>query len=970
MLLVFGTSRGEDIGGAGTNAVDFPRDVAPIFRQHCLRCHRPGNPEGDMQLATFVQLRENDFVVPGDPDGSYLVDLIASVDGQPPAMPKEGKPLAERQVDLIRRWILEGAAWPEDFEIKQEPKSGPDWWAFQPLNPPNRRFPSGTEMIDGLVADKLHKLGLKRNPPADRSTLIRRATYDLIGLPPTPEEVDAFVKDPSPDAYEKLVDRLLASPHYGEQWGRHWLDVVRFGESVGFERNEIIDDLWPFRDYVIGCLNQDQGFDQVIRQHVAGDVLDPNDPRSMIGSAFLVAGPYDNVNNQDEIQKAQIRANTIDEIIRASSEAFLGLTVGCARCHDHKFDPITQQDYYSLYATFSGIRHGSAPWVGRQARLNREKETKPLNGRIRSLQEKLEQIREDVVARAEKQIRRYEKRWKRSAVDRSGTVEHFPTVEAKFVRLVCEAQDITLTSDTGWRIDEMEIWSDQETPVNVALASRGSVARGKSRKIEDFPGAYGPQIAIDGKTGARFIAAGNDLTIELARPTPINRIVFSSAKGEPHPEHRKFVFVAEYRVEVSRDGEVWTEVASGRDREPVNVVDQSRPVSHRAHRLFKMAVTDDEKERQQSIRVRIAQARRRLASLEPFPKAWIGTRDSKDSAGPFHVFLGGNPQTHGDQVDAGSLSVFDQSFGGDSDSFSYRLDDTAGEAERRLAFANWLTDPANPLTPRVLVNRLWQYHFGTGLVATPSDFGFMGGPPSHPELLDFLADELISQRWRIKPMHRMIMLSDTYRQSSLHRPRAASLDAQARTLWRFPPRRLSAEEIRDTILQVSGSWWRRSIDRVDKSPASVSDGGPGFRLYQFMRDNVSTYKPLPVHGPETFRRAVYHQNARASVVDLLTDFDQPDCAFSTPRRSKTTTPLQALTMLNHDFTLEMADALADRLRSGASDVDAQVRLAYRLGYTRQPNAQEVELCREFIRSHDLSSFCRAFLNTSELIYIR
>jgi hypothetical protein len=286
------------------------------------------------------------------------------------------------------------------------------------------------------------------------------------------------------------------------------------------------------------------------------------------------------------------------------------------------------------------------------------------------------------------------------------------------------------------------------------------------------------------------------------------------------------------------------------------------------------------------------------------------------------------------------------------------LGDDTPESQRRVQLADWIVHPDNPLTARVLANRIWHYHFGTGIVDTPSDFGYMGGQPTHPELLDWLADQLHQHQWRWKPLHRMIVLSEAYRQTSVHRDEAAAVDADSRLLWRFPPRRLSAEEIRDTMLLIAG--------RLDRQA-----GGPGFRLYRYLQDNVATYIPLDEHGPETYRRAVYHQNARASLLDLLTEFDCPDNAFSVPRRASTTTPLQALTMLNHRFSLDMADHLAERLArdAGAGNPAAQVQRAFALAYSRAPDAHEQDLAVAVISQHGLGAFCRALLNSNELIYV-
>ena len=952
---------------------EFAKQIAPILESKCVRCHLPGNRKGGISLATMEDLAENEYVVPGDPDSSYLVDLVASSDERP-EMPKDGEPLTDEEVGLVREWISEGAVWPEAIVLRERAKADASWWSLQPL----RSVDSSAEetvSIDQFINAKLTEKGLSRNPPADRRTLIRRATYDLIGLPPTPEEVDAFVEDTDPKAYEHLVDRLLASPHYGERWGRHWLDVVRFGESNGFERNVIINSLWPFRDYVIRSINEDKPFDQFIREHLAGDVIGKDDPEVAVGSAFLAAGPYDDVGNQDPVQVAQIRANTLDEMIGATGQAFLGLTVGCARCHDHKFDPITQNDYYGMYATFAGVRHGEVPLATREARENRDTTLKPLQEKKATLELAQKELKARVMRRAKDRLAEYEAKWIRPAVDRSGTEERFDAVAAKFVRLVCESRDTSPGVGSGFRIDEFEVWSAGEDSVNVALASNGGKASGRAREIEDFPGAYGPHNAIDGEVGARFIASGTDLTIELAKQTPINRVVFSNARNEKTPEHGTFAFVADYRIEVSRDGAEWQEVAHGRDRKPVGI--ESGKTAHRDHRLLELEMTKAERVELARLGRELAAVQRSIAAVPALPTVWIGIRREEDGKGPFHVFVGGSPQKRGAEVTPASLGVFGESVAKGSKALpAYRLAADAGEAERRRTLANWITDPGNPLTPRVLANRLWHYHFGTGIVDTPNDFGYMGGRPTHPELLDFLAVKLLESGWRLKPMHRLVMMSETYRQSAAFDEESAREDGDSRLLWRFPPRRLSAEEIRDTMLVLAGKLqaggWIGNGKRAESvDGALVPDGGPGFRLYHFMQDNVCTYVPLATHGPETYRRAVYHQNARASVVDLMTEFDQPDCAFSTPRRVETTTPLQALTMLNHQFTLDMARFLAERLQKEAgNDPVGQVRQAWALCYERAPSQDELAASVELIKRHGLAALCRVVLNTSELIYVQ
>jgi hypothetical protein len=928
---------------------DFVGKVAPILQRHCIGCHSASLEKGGVSLATSDSLLELGHVVPGKPSESYLLELLTGADDQPPRMPQDAPPLSAEEVAIIREWIAQGAAWPQGHVVEELSRADASWWSLQPLTqgspPDDEALPAAwrENPLDRFVYASLAHRGLHPNPPADRVSLIRRATYDLTGLPPTPAEVEQFVHDPDPGAYPRLIDRLLASPRYGEHWGRHWLDVIRFGESRGYERNEIINSLWPLRDFVIGSFNRDKPFDQLIREHLAGDVVAANQPEAEIGSAFLVAGPYDDVGNNDAVQAAQIRANTIDEMIRASSDAFLGLTIGCARCHDHKFDPIRQADYYAWYATFAGIRHGEREVASEEERAARARLLGPLNERSAELTQRRSDLTRAILARAEARADEFAGQWTRPSVRRGGTVEQFPPAEAAWVRLVCEAVDTNPLQTTGFRIDELEVWTEEPNPRNVALASAGARAQGASHEARDFAGAYGPQLAIDGKYGAHFLSAGPELTIQLAAPATINRVVFSSARGEVAAD-ATFTFVGEYRIEVSQDGETWREVAHGRDRQPVTP-------AHRDRRYRLAETSAQEAAALAEIDRQLAEIAQQRAQIPPFPIVWIGQRVAADAAGPFVVFLGGNPQRHGDPVVPASLQVLEGCVPG------YRLDAAAAEGERRRALAEWIVHPDNPLTPRVLANRVWQHHFGRGIVDTPSDFGYMGGRPTHPKLLDWLARQLISGGWRLKPLHRLVMLSQTYQQSTAFRPDAAREDADARYLWRFPPRRLTAEEIRDTMLSVAG--------RLD-----LTMGGPGFRLYDYLQDNVATYIPLDRPGPATYRRAVYHHNARAAPMDLLADFDQPDCAFGAPKRDETTTPLQALTMLNHQFTLDLAAHWADRIEKEAgADPAEQIERAYWLAFSRPPRPRQSEACRELMTQHGLVALCRVLFNASEMIYL-
>jgi hypothetical protein len=430
----------------------------------------------------------------------------------------------------------------------------------------------------------------------------------------------------------------------------------------------------------------------------------------------------------------------------------------------------------------------------------------------------------------------------------------------------------------------------------------------------------------------------------------IQRVLFSSDRLKQLAKHSTTTFVGEYRIETSIDGEIWTEVANSYKRKPATA-------AQREKRFLKLETSADERLRLKVISAELKKVKAELAALPDLPKWWVG-QYAEPPEKSFHVFTGGSPQRKGATVLPTSPSTLSEVVP------SYQLKNETPEKDRRLALAKWIISKDNPLTPRVLANRLWHYHFGTGLVDTPSDFGYMGTKPSHPELLDWLANRIHQNDWRLKNVHRDILLSQTYQQSATYRADAAKIDSDSRLLWRFPPRRLSAEEIRDTLLVVSGKLDRKM-------------GGPGFRLYQYLVDNVSTYVPLDKHGPETWRRSVYHQNARAAFVDLLTEFDCPDNALATPRRSSTTTPLQALTLMNHSFTVEMAGFFAERLqqKSALTDesapvvLESQINEAFALAYGRPPKPKEKKAAAALIAQHGLTAFCRALLNSNELIYL-
>jgi hypothetical protein len=949
---------------AADEAKLFEESIAPVLSAKCIACHQPGIAKGGLDLTTReAMLKGGDSdagVLPGKPEESPVYQRTISEAGKRPEMPEKGDPLTVKESAALREWIKQGAVWPKNVVLREKSKADGSFWSFKPISvpvPPNNTAgPNAWQShpIDRFIGKKLEERALKPNGPADARTFIRRATYDLHGLPPSPEDVMAFERAcreenggrsnlVAPQAAAGLVERLLASPHYGERWGRHWLDVVRFGESRGYERNEIITNLWPFRDYVIRSINDDKPFDRFILEHLAGDVIGKDRPEIEVGSAFLVAGPYDDVGNQDPAAAARIRADQMDEMIRATSEAFLGLTMGCARCHDHKFDPLTQRDYYGMFATFAGTVHGPRDVATAEARSQRTGRLKPLESERDRLTDERKKFDAELEKRAGDRSKDAAKTWTRPRHSRYGAEETFETHEAKFVRLAVTDSD-NADVPSAFRLDEFEVWTDEPTSRNVALASHGGTAAGASRDAKDFSGAYSAALTIDGKFGERWISPGptSELLITLSKPTKIRRVFFSADRTRALPEeHPLTVGVGEYRVETSLDGKTWKTVASSADREPK--VERLRKA-----RLRALILTEEDRKRLAELTGNLARVAKQIAAVPPLPVWWVGThRPVKD---PVHVHLGGDPQRRGEVAMPASLSVLS------SLPSAYSLKTQEDEGARRVALAKWLTAGDHPLTSRVLANRVWHYHFGRGLVDTPSDFGYMGSRPSHPELLDWLANELRRGGWKLKSLHRLIMTSQAYQQSGDWREEATRNDADCRFLWRFPPRRLSAEEIRDTMLRISGKLDTRM-------------GGAGFQLYEYQQDNVATYVPLDRHGPETFRRSVYHHSARAARVDVLTDFDCPDPAFAEPRRSATTSPLQALTLMNHRFSLEMVEALKHRLEREETDPEKQVGRAFELAYSRPPVKAELEAGKKLILANGLRAFCRALLNTNELIHV-
>jgi mono/diheme cytochrome c family protein len=916
--------------------VDFARDIQPIFAAHCADCHGAGLQENNYRLdVREVAWKGGDSgliaVVPGKPQDSRLMHVIEGTDEDGVTMPPDGsEPLSDQQRQTVRRWIEQGAVWPDELAGSADEAPTTDHWAFQPiraLDPPDHGSPWVMNGVDAFVLERLRAEGLEPSEEATRSVLIRRLYLDLLGLPPTPEEVEAFVQDERPDAYQRVVQHVLGSPHYGERWARHWLDVIRFGESHGFETNPERPNAYHFRDYVIDALNRDKPYDQFVREQIAGDSLGAD-----VATGFLVAGAYDQVKSPDINLTLMQRQDELADIINTTGTAFLGLTVGCARCHNHKFDPILQSDYYSMQAVFAGVQHGERAMnvpVSEEAqqRLTEQR------ARIAELSQQIEKLR-TVAA----QVSQGATETLREPVNSQKNVEQFDPVPARFVRFV-----ILQTAGGGEPcIDELEVIAEEPgpdgQPVNVALASLGAKVTA-SGTLPGYP-IHQLEHLNDGKYGNShsWIADTSDtgwVEVELPAEVRISQVIW----GRDRQQQFRDRVAANYRVEVAVERDQWQLVASAADRQPYGG-DSSDAYA------FLERLPPEQKAAAEAVRDELKAAQSELSRWEAatLPTAYIGTfRDPE----PTYRLYRGDPMAKREQVPPDAIRVMG----------SLDLPMDTPERERRLALAQWVTSPTNPLTARVIVNRVWYYHFGTGIVPTPSDFGAAGVPPSHPELLDWLAHGLIENDWSLKWLHRTILMSRTYRQSSAPREDGLAKDASARLLWRFPPRRLEAEAIRDCILAASGS-------------LNLQAGGPGFNPFDVKKETVHHYFPKTNWGPNEWRRMIYMTKIRQEQDAVFGVFDCPDGGQVIPVRSRSTTPLQALNLLNSSFLLQQSEILAERLkREAGQETAAQVQTAFRLMFHRAPADEELELATALIRDHGLDAFCRAMLNANEFLFL-
>ncbi|MBY0528387.1 MAG: PSD1 and planctomycete cytochrome C domain-containing protein [Gemmataceae bacterium] len=800
-------------------ATFFEIQVKPILQAHCLSCHGGEKKiKGGLNLTSRAHLLKGGETGPAvstdKPDDSLLLKAIQYRDMK---MPPKGK-LPQAQIDILTRWIKMGAPWSAgDTTVKRHGPPPVDdaaraFWSFRPVARP--KVPEVKDAawvknpIDAFVLAKLEAANLQPAPPAERVALLRRLTYDLTGLPPTTEEVDAVLADKSAEWYERLIDRLLASPQYGERWGRHWLDLVRYAETNSFERDDAKPNVWRYRDYVIRSFNQDKPYDQFIREQLAGDEIEPVTPEGIIATGYYRLGVWDD----EAVDHTQALYDDLDDIVATTGQVFLGLTVNCARCHDHKIDPFPQKDYYKMLGFFHGIqRYG-----------------------VRS-------------------------------------------------------------ADT------------------VAKASLRPIARKEEQeKQKEIVAAH--QKKVDG------LSAQLKEIEETVRP----KLEGGERDDFKHEKNRLFILKKHVPDLLTKE-----------------TFDRYQAIYREREKLQRTAPPA------------LAQA---LCVTERGP-----------TAPDTFVFQRGNPQAKGDKVEPGFPLVMTNEAAA-----AFKPGPDNKTSGRRRVLADWIASPDNALTSRVMVNRIWQYHFGRGIVRSASNYGYMGTPPTHPELLDWLASEFVARKWSVKAMHKLMLTSNAYRMSSRVNESALARDPENDLMWRFDLRRLSAEEVRDSILSVSGN-------------LNLKMGGPS--IYPTIPKEVLAGQSAPGYGwdlncppEERARRSVYVHIKRSLGLPILVAFDGADTDATCPVRFTTTQPTQALGMLNGEFLNEQAKVFAETVKKKAGDdVGAQVRMALRRSTQREPMAREIERGVAFIAKmrdkhkmapdEALRTFCLLALNLNEFVYV-
>ncbi|MCC7419863.1 MAG: DUF1553 domain-containing protein [Planctomycetaceae bacterium] len=979
-------------------SVRFERDIAPILAQNCVRCHQRSEPKGGLDLASRAGAyrggESGPAVVPRTTVKSLLLDYI---EGDKPLMPKAGPPLTRKQIEKLKRWIADGAAWPESLVLKEDRGA---WWSLQPIVrspvPPVSEHdkPQVRNPIDAFLLAKLREQKLGMAGDADRRTLIRRVTFDLTGLPPAPEEVDAFVQSTDPKAYEILVDRLLASPRYGERWARHWLDVVHYGDTHGYDKDKRRPNAWPYRDYVIRALNSDKPYSRFVEEQIAGDILWPKTIDGITGTGFLAAGPWDFVGQvelrEGTIDKQITRSLDRDDMLASTMGTFVSMTVHCARCHDHKFDPIPQRDYYSLQAVFAAVDRADRPFDLDPDAASRRTQLAATKARLESAWADLERR---IVEKAGPEFVRLEKQLDELAARSQAT----PRPEFGYHSAISPTQDAA-----KW----VQVDLGRSTEINDV------VIVGCHDNFNNIGAGFGFPVRyrIDASDDPEMKSSVTTLVDHTRADVPNPKVRPQSVRGDGlkarylrvtatklAPRQNDYIFALAELSIVTPDGVNAARGATVTSLDSIealprwsrkNLVDdyyfgadtpearaEITRLSARRDALLAAALNEEARRQRATLRAELDRVAAELASAAPQGRVFAAATQFPPAGNltptlgkprPIHILNRGDVKSPGAEANPGSLSCVTGL------AAQFNLPDAGNEGARRVALARWITDAKNPLTWRSIVNRVWHYHFGRGLVESPNDFGRMGQLPTHPELLDWLATEFRDGGQSLKQLHRLIVTSSAYRAQSQPQSdpisaewlsRAESADAGNRYLWRMNRRRLDAEEIRDATLSVSGS-------------LDLTMGGPGFDLFGFLDDHSPHYKyeEYDPDNPRTLRRSVYRFIVRSVPDPFMETLDCADPSLVTPVRQATTTPLQALTLLNNRFMVRQAQRLASRVEAvaGVKAVDnpeATVQTAFRLTLGRTPTADELATLARYTQEHGLANACRLLLNLNEFVFV-
>jgi hypothetical protein len=962
---------------------EFFRDhVEPLLRDHCFPCH--SHAAGKMKGGLTLDWRSGwesggsrgPAVVPGDPDQSLLIKAIRR--GAPELRMPPDDPLDAEAVAVLVRWVRDGAFDPRTAAPAESPSISTDWWSLRPLTRPAvPQASAAANPVDAFLSERLRTAGLTGSSTADRRTLIRRLCLDLQGLPPTYDEVEAFVSDPRPDAYEQLVERLLASPRYGQRWARHWFDTIHFADSHGFEHDVFRPHAWRFRDYVIQRFNDDVSWYTFIREQLAADVLYPTAQHEWAALGFLGAGTYDH--SAAATAPMSFEHLDRDDLVNQVAASFVSSTAQCARCHDHKFDPIPQADYYALQAVFAGIGKGNIPFEpdpavsARRQTWERWKQsaTAPQPDRLQS-------------AEAVQMVRDWETalpslpQWtlllpEVFLSDGGAQLQRLPDGSVLSGGKAPEKETLTIISSTvlpkltALRLD---VLTDDSLPqrgpgraVNgnlhltefqVQLFRAGEPEPRRlaiARAVADFDQTgWTIQHALDGNPATGWgvnpqEGQNHSAIFELAEPcvlTPQDRLVVSL-----HQDHGRQHVIGRLSLAVT-DGPAGDAVVIPPSIAAILAVPHNSRTPEQTVALAAWVIqrkADDE--------LRRLPSPQQLYAAAPVAQNERGTITIATPR-EIRILKRGNLEQPGEIATPGTLSAVTAL------PARFPIEAEQSESQRRAALAEWIANSNNPLTWRSIANRVWQYHFGTGLCDTPSDFGRMGGLPSHPELLDWLACEVRDGSGSLKNLHRLICLSDTYRQASASRAELLAADPANRLLARMMSQRLDADTYRDAVLQASGR-----LNNQQEGPAVAHfSSRPGAQLTPYL-----DYNDFDWNGAQATRRSIYRVVWRGIPDPVFDALDFPDLGLLAPTRGFSASPLQALTLLNNRFVLHHAAHLAQRVQAEAGDLPAQITAAVHHTWQRNPTRDELAQLQSLAAEHGLDAVCRLLLASNEFLFV-